>query len=251
MTSFPLTRRLRARRRRQGARRSGGGWWARLGAFMATVVVGWVGRRPARAGRRPLRRARPPGHTRLAQAGLLLTVTDDARVLAPVLPDTLLLARHSRSSGSSAGAGGTTGATRARRTAATRRGETSTEQVVALFQDGHQRLHQRSHRRLLFGQPYLALEEHVWTDAGGAEATLAIVCPERVARWVYARRAPCRSASSATRRWRSSSNSSRRGPPRRAPTCLRRRAPRIYLLEGVRNMRGGRQARAIRHGEGR
>src|SRR3954470_7698308 len=57
--------------------------------------------------------------------------------------------------------------------------EASTEQVVALFQDWHQQLHQRLHRRLLFGQPYVALEEHVRPDAGGAEATLAIVCPEQ------------------------------------------------------------------------
>jgi hypothetical protein len=57
--------------------------------------------------------------------------------------------------------------------------EARTEHVVALFQDWHQQLHQRLHRRLLFGQPYLALEEHVRPDAGGAEATLAIVCPEQ------------------------------------------------------------------------
>ena len=53
------------------------------------------------------------------------------------------------------------------------------EQVLALFQDWHQQVHQRLHRRLLFGQPYLALEEHAQPTDGGAEMTMTIVCPEQ------------------------------------------------------------------------
>jgi hypothetical protein len=53
------------------------------------------------------------------------------------------------------------------------------EQVLALFQDWHQQIHQRLHRRLLLGQPYLALEEHAQPTDGGPEMTMTIVCPEQ------------------------------------------------------------------------
>jgi hypothetical protein len=55
------------------------------------------------------------------------------------------------------------------------------EQVLALFQDWHQQIHQRLHRRLLFDQPYLALEEHANPNDGGAEMAMTIVCPEQFA----------------------------------------------------------------------
>ncbi len=50
------------------------------------------------------------------------------------------------------------------------------EQVLALFQDWHPQIHQRLHRRLLFGQPYLALEEHAQPSDGGPEMAMTIVC---------------------------------------------------------------------------
>ncbi len=51
------------------------------------------------------------------------------------------------------------------------------EQVLALFQDWHQQIHQRLHCRVLFGQPYLALEEHAQPSDGGPEMAMTIVCP--------------------------------------------------------------------------
>src|SRR3954468_18568032 len=154
-------------------------WWlvAPLGAFMAVARVRWApdGGLRQLAGDRHGERDPHAALTPLKQA-LLLTVTDVARVLALVLLGGLLVAPapsvirllgrrrwHYRRFA----------------IAPYRTDEASTEQVVALFQDWHQQLHQRLHRRLVFGQPYLALEEHVRPDAGGAEATLAIVCPEQ------------------------------------------------------------------------
>src|SRR3954453_19108912 len=63
--------------------------------------------------------------------------------------------------------------------AAYRTDDATPEQVLALFQDWHQQIHQRLHRRLVFGQPYFALEEHVRASDGGPELTLSIVCPEQ------------------------------------------------------------------------
>src|SRR4051794_37976950 len=154
-------------------------WWlvGPLGALMAAVLVRWA----SDGGLRLLpddRHGERAPHAALAslKQALLLTVTDVARVLALVLLGVLLVAAalsfirllgrrrwHYRRYA----------------IAPYRTDEASTEQVVALFQDWHQQLHQRLHRRLLFGQPYLALEEHLDHDAGGAEASLAIVCPER------------------------------------------------------------------------
>jgi hypothetical protein len=57
--------------------------------------------------------------------------------------------------------------------------DASAEEVLALFQDWHQELQQRLHRRLLFGQPYFALEEHVRPTDGGPELSLTLVCPEQ------------------------------------------------------------------------
>src|SRR4051812_39079529 len=154
-------------------------WWlvGPLGALMAAVLVRWLSDgglhqlAPDRHGERD-------PHAALAslKQALLLTLTDVARVLALVLFGVLLVAAalsfirlvgrrrwHYRRYA----------------IAPYRTDEASTEQVVALFQDWHQQLHQRLHGRLLFGQPYLALEEHVRPDAGGAEATLSIVCPEQ------------------------------------------------------------------------
>src|SRR3954471_2154695 len=154
-------------------------WWlvGPLGALLAVVLVRWVsdgGLRQLAPGRHG---ERDP-HAALAslKQALLLTVTDVARVLALVLagalilPTALTLIRL---------VGRRRGHYRRYAIAPYRTDEASTEQVVALFQDWHQQLHQRLHRRLLFGQPYLALEEHVRPDAGGAHATLAIVCPEQ------------------------------------------------------------------------
>src|SRR3954470_21017113 len=154
-------------------------WWlvGPVGALMAAVLVRWVshGGRGQLAGDRHGERDPHAALASLKQA-LLLTVTDVARVLALVLLGVLLLA---------------TALTLIRLVgrrrwhyrryaiAPYRTDEASTEQVVALFQDWHQQIHQRLHRRLVFGQPYLALEEHVRPDTGGAEATLAIVCPEQ------------------------------------------------------------------------
>src|SRR3954464_9204123 len=177
MTSFPFdqpTARPPAPAERPPVR-----WWlvGPLGALLAAVLVRWVsdgGLRdlgPDRGGERD-------PHAALAslKQALLLTVTDVARALALVLLGALILA---------------TALTLIRLVgrrrwhyhryaiAPYRTDEASTEQVVALFQDWHQQLHQRLHRRLVFGQPYLALEEHVQHDAGGAHATLTIVCPEQ------------------------------------------------------------------------
>src|SRR3954471_12987775 len=154
-------------------------WWlvGPLGALLAAVLVRWV----ADGGLRQLapdRRGERDPHAALASLkhALLLTVTDVARVLALVLagalilPTALTLIRL---------VGRRRWHYRRYAIAPYRTDEASTEQVVALFQDWHQQLHQRLHRRLVFGQPYLALEEHLDHDAGGAEASLAIVCPER------------------------------------------------------------------------
>src|SRR3954447_23436816 len=154
-------------------------WWlvGPLGALMAAVLARWVSDGGLRLLADDRHGERDP-HAALAslKQALLLTVTDVARVLALVLLGVLLVAAalsfirllgrrrwHYRRYA----------------IAPYRTDEASTEQVVALFQDWHQQLHQRLHRRLLFGQPYLALEEHVRHDAGGAHATLAIVCPEQ------------------------------------------------------------------------
>src|SRR3954451_16870011 len=177
MTSFPFdqpTARPPAPAERPPVR-----WWlvGPLGALLAAVLVRWV----ADGGLRQLapdRRGERDPHAALAslKQALLLTVTDVARVLALVLLGALILA---------------TALTLIRLVgrrrwhyrryaiAPYRPAEASTEQVVALFQDWRQQIHHRLHRRLVFGQPYLALEEHVRPDAGGAHATLAIVCPER------------------------------------------------------------------------
>ena len=154
-------------------------WWlvGPLGVLMAAVLVRWVsvGGLGHLAGHRHGERDPHAALVSLKQA-LLLTVTDVARVLALALLGALLLATaltFVRLVGRCRW--------RYRRYAIApyRTDEASTEQVVALFQDWHQQLHQRLHRRLLVGQPYLALEEHVRADAGGAEATLAIVCPDQ------------------------------------------------------------------------
>src|SRR3954465_3997052 len=154
-------------------------WWlvGPLGALMAAVLVRWLSDGGA-SQLAPDRHGHRDPHAALTslQQTLLPTRTDVARVLALGLLAVLLLATvltfirlvgrrrwHYRRYA----------------IAPYRTDEASTEQVVALFQDWHQQLHQRLHRRLLFGQPYLALEEHVRPDAGGAEATLAIVCPEQ------------------------------------------------------------------------
>jgi hypothetical protein len=154
-------------------------WWlvGPLGAFMGAVLVRWLldgGLRELAADQHG---ERDP-HAALAslRQALLLTIADVVRVVALVLLGVLLL-------GFVLTAVRLVGRRRWRyrryAIAPYRTDEASTEQVVALFQDWHQQLHQRLHRRLLFGQPYLALEEHVRPDAGGAEATLAIVCPEQ------------------------------------------------------------------------
>src|SRR4051794_35446949 len=177
MTSFPFDQ--PSTRQPAPAERPPVRWWlvGPLGALLAAVLVRWV----ADGGLRQLapdRRGERDPHAALAslKQALLLTVTDVARALALVLVGALILA---------------TALTLIRLVgrrrwhyrryaiAPYRTDEASTEQVVALFQDWHQQLHQRLHRRLVFGQPYLALEEHVRPDAGGAEATLAIVCPEQ------------------------------------------------------------------------
>src|SRR4051794_17889058 len=155
-------------------------WWlvGPLAAFMAAVLVRWV----SGGGLHQLaadRHGERDPHAALAslKQALLLTGADVARVLALVLVGVLLL-------GFVLTAVRLVGRRRWRyrryAIAPYRTDDASTEQVVALFQDWHQQLHQRLHRRLLFGQPYLALEEHVDHDAGGAHATLAIVCPEQV-----------------------------------------------------------------------
>src|SRR3954466_1270827 len=154
-------------------------WWlvGPLGALMGAVLVRWLSDGGLRQ-LAPDRHGHRDPHAALAslKQALLLTVADGARAIALVLLAVLLLGcvltavrlvgrrrwrypRHAIAPYPTHGA--------------------STEQVVALFQDWHQQLHQRLHRRLLFGQPYLALEEHVEHDAGGARATLAIVCPEQ------------------------------------------------------------------------
>src|SRR3954452_9534831 len=177
MTSFPFDQ--PTARPPAPAERPPGRWWlgGPLGALLSAVLVRWV----SHGGLRQLvpdRRGERDPHAALAslKQALLLTLTDVARVLAVVLLGVLLLA---------------TALTLIRLVgrrrwhyrryaiAPYRTDEASTEQVVALFQDWHQQLHQRLHRRLGFGQPYLALEEHVCPDAGGVEATLAIVCPEQ------------------------------------------------------------------------
>jgi hypothetical protein len=154
-------------------------WWlvGPLGALMAAVLVRWLSDGGLRqlAGDRHGERDPRAALASLKQA-LLLTVTDASRVLALVLlgvlvvTATLTFVRL---------VGRRRWHYRRYPIAPYRTDEASTEQVVALFQDWHQQVHQRLHRRLLFGQPYLALEEHVRPDAGGAEATLAIVCPEQ------------------------------------------------------------------------
>src|SRR3954453_10091132 len=177
MTSFPFDQ-PPARPRPPPRPPPIGGWRVGpVGALLAAVLVRWV----ADGGLRQLapdRRGERDPHAALAslKQALLLTVTDVARVLALVLLGALILA---------------TALTLIRLVgrrrwhyrryaiAPYRTDEASTEQVVALFQDWHQQIHHRLHRRLVFGQPYLALEEHVRPDAGGAEATLAIVCPEQ------------------------------------------------------------------------
>jgi hypothetical protein len=154
-------------------------WWlvGPLGALVGAVLVRWLldgGLRQVA----PDRHGHRDPHAALAslKQALLLTIADVARVVALMLLGALLLGcvltvvrlvgrrrwRYRRYA-----------------IAPYRTDDASTEQVVALFQDWHQQLHQRLHRRLLFGQPYLALEEHVRPDAGGAHATLAIVCPEQ------------------------------------------------------------------------
>src|SRR4051794_10303172 len=154
-------------------------WWlvAPLGAFMAAVLMRWL----SDGGLRQLaadRRGERDPHAALAslKQALLLTVTDLARVLALVLLGVLLLATAMTFIRL---VGRRRWHYRRYAIAPYRTDEASTEQVVAMFQDWHQQLHQRLHRRLLFGQPHLALEEHLRPDAGGAEATLAIVCPEQ------------------------------------------------------------------------
>jgi hypothetical protein len=154
-------------------------WWlvGPLGTLMAAVLVRWV----SDGGLRQLagdRHGERDPHAALVSLrhALLLTVSDVASVLALVVLGALLLATaltFIRLVGRRRW--------RYRRYAIApyRTDEASTEQVVALFQDWHQQIHQRLHRRLVFGQPYLALEEHVRPDTGGAEATLAIVCPEQ------------------------------------------------------------------------
>src|SRR5690242_15048715 len=154
-------------------------WWlvGPLGAFMAAVLVRWVSDGGLRHFAADGHGERDP-HAALAslKQALLLTVADVAWVVALVLLGMLLL-------GCVLTAVRLLGRRRWRyrryAIAPYRTDDASTEQVVALFQDWHQQLHQRLHRRLLFGQPYLALEEHVRHDAGGARATLAIVCPEQ------------------------------------------------------------------------
>src|SRR4051812_28800722 len=154
-------------------------WWlvGPLAGFMAAVLVRWV----SDGGLHQLaadRHGQRDPHAALASLkhALVLTVADVARVLALALLGTLLLALALT-------AVRLVGRRRWRylryAIAPYRTDDATTEQVVALFQDWHQQLHQRLHRRLLFGQPYLALEEHLDHDAGGAEASLAIVCPER------------------------------------------------------------------------
>ena len=55
---------------------------------------------------------------------------------------------------------------------------TSVEGLVAMFESLHKRLQSRWSRRLLHGQPSLALEVHCQREAGGAEqAWLGLVCP--------------------------------------------------------------------------
>src|SRR4051812_39462822 len=150
-------------------------WWlvGPLGALMGAVLVRWLSDGGLRQVA-PDRHGHRDPHAALAslKQALLLTVADVARVVALVLLGVLLL-------GLVLTAVRLVGRRRWRyrryAIAPYRTDDASTEQVVALFQDWHQRLH----RRLLFGQPYLALEEHVDQDAGGAHATLAIVCPEQ------------------------------------------------------------------------
>jgi hypothetical protein len=154
-------------------------WWlvGPLGALMAAVLVRWVSDGGLRLLAADRHGERDP-HAALAslKQALLLTVIDVARVLALVLLGVLLLGMAMTFIRL---VGRRRWHYRRYAIAPYRTDEASTEQVVALFQDWHQQLHQRLHRRLLFGQPYLALEEHVRPDAGGAEATLAIVCPEQ------------------------------------------------------------------------
>jgi hypothetical protein len=154
-------------------------WWlvGPLGAFVGAVIVRWLSDGGVRQVAPDRHGDRDP-HAALAslKQALLLTVADVARVVALMLLGVLLL-------GVVLTAVRLVGRRRWRyqryAIAPYRTDDASTEQVVALFQDWHQQLHQRLHRRLLFGQPYLALEEHVEHDAGGARATLAIVCPEQ------------------------------------------------------------------------
>jgi hypothetical protein len=154
-------------------------WWlvGPLGALMGAVLVRWLSDGGLRQVA-PDRHGHRDPHAALAslKQTLLLTVADVARVVALVLLGVLLL-------GLVLTAVRLVGRRRWRyqryAIAPYRTDDASTEQVVALFQDWHQQLHQRLHRRLLFGQPYLALEEHVEQDAGGARATLAVVCPEQ------------------------------------------------------------------------
>src|SRR3954468_2752812 len=176
MSSFPFDQ---PPSRRPAADRPPIRWWlvGPLGAFMGAVLVRWLsdgGLRQLAADRNGERDPHA-ALTSLKQA-LLLTVADVARVLALVLLAVLLL-------GCVLAVVRLVGRRRWRyqryAIAPYRTDDASTEQVVALFQDWHQQLHQRLHRRLLVGQPYLALEEHVEQDAGGAYATLAIVCAEQ------------------------------------------------------------------------
>src|SRR3954466_2641344 len=176
MSSFPFEQ---PPSRPRAAERPPIRWWlvGPLGAFVGAVLVRWL----SDGGLRELaadRHGERDPHAALAslKQALLLTVADVAGVVALVLLGVLLL-------GCLLTAVRLVGRRRWRyrryAIAPYRTDDASTEQVVALFQDWHQQLHQRLHRRLLFGQPYLALEEHVRHDAGGARATLAIVCPEQ------------------------------------------------------------------------
>ena len=55
---------------------------------------------------------------------------------------------------------------------------TSVEGVVAMYEALHKRLQRRWWRRLLRGQPSVALEvHHIRTADGAARALLAIACP--------------------------------------------------------------------------
>src|SRR3954447_7781675 len=176
MSSFPFDH---PPSRRPAADRPPIRWWlvGPLGAFMGAVLVRWL----STGGLRELaadRHGERDPHAALAslKQALLLTIADVARVVALVLLAVLLLGIVLTAVRR---AGRRRWRYRRYAIAPYRADDASTEQVVALFQDWHQQLYQRLHRRLVFGQPYLALEEHVEHDAGGAEATLAIVCPEQ------------------------------------------------------------------------